>query len=105
MHKPVCHKGKTKFENYKNCLEATQLEYKTDFLKNNKLILQTQQLLLSSNSIDTYVCGVSKNVASEKDIYKNIEEYNPDKKRKIQIVFGDMIADMDNNEIVTELFI
>ena len=43
------------------------------------------------------------------DIYKNIEEYNPNKKRKIQIVFDDMIADMLSNEelnpIVTELFI
>ena len=27
------------------------------------------------------------------DIYKNIEEYNPNKKRKILIVFDDMIAD------------
>ena len=43
------------------------------------------------------------------DIYKNIEEYNPNKKRKILIVFDDMIADMLNNKkdspIVTELFI
>ena len=28
------------------------------------------------------------------DIYKNIEEYNPNKKRKLIIVFDDMIADM-----------
>ena len=28
------------------------------------------------------------------NIYKNIEEYNPNKKRKILIVFDDMIADM-----------
>ena len=28
------------------------------------------------------------------DIYKNTEEYNPNKKRKILIVFDDMIADM-----------
>ena len=28
------------------------------------------------------------------DIYKSIEEYNPNKKRKILIVFDDMIADM-----------
>ena len=69
------------------------------------LLKKLIKLLLSSNSIDTCACGVSKVLASEKDIYKNIEEYNPDKKRKIQIVFGDMIADMDNNEIVTELFI
>ena len=43
------------------------------------------------------------------NIYKNIEEYNPNKKRKISIVFDDMIADMLQekilNSIVTELFI
>ena len=32
------------------------------------------------------------------DIYKNIEDYNPNKKRKILIVFDDMIADMLSNE-------
>ena len=43
------------------------------------------------------------------DIYKNIEGYNPNKKRKILIVFDDMIVDMLSNKrlnpIVTELFI
>ena len=43
------------------------------------------------------------------DNYKNIEDYNPGKERKILIVFDDMIADMINNKklnsIVTELFI
>ena len=43
------------------------------------------------------------------DIYKNIEEYNANKKRKILIVFDDMITDMLSNKkpnvIVTELFI
>ena len=43
------------------------------------------------------------------DIYKNIEEYNPNKKRQILIVFDDMIADMLSNKkfnpTVTELFI
>ena len=42
-------------------------------------------------------------------IYKNIEEYNLGKKRKVLIVFDDMIADMINNKklnpVVTELFI
>ena len=28
------------------------------------------------------------------DIYKNIEEYNPKKTRKVLIVFDDMVADM-----------
>ena len=43
------------------------------------------------------------------DVYKNIEDYNPGKKRKILIVFDGMIADMINNKkldpVVTELFI
>ena len=43
------------------------------------------------------------------DVYKNIDDYNPDKENKILIVFDDMIADMINNKklnsIVTELFI
>ena len=41
------------------------------------------------------------------DIYKDIEEYNPNKKRNILIVFDDMIDDMlsnkKHNPIVTEL--
>ena len=43
------------------------------------------------------------------DVYKNIDECNIDKDRKILIVFDDMIADMINNKklnsILTELFI
>ena len=43
------------------------------------------------------------------DVYKNLEDYNPIKNRKILIVFDDMIADMINNNklnpIVTELLI
>ena len=43
------------------------------------------------------------------DVYKNIEDYNLGKKRKVLIGFDDMIADMINNKklspIVTELFI
>ena len=44
-----------------------------------------------------------------RNIYKNIDEYNPDKKNKTLIIFDDMIADMIHNKklnsIVTELFI
>ena len=43
------------------------------------------------------------------DVYKNIEHYNLNKRRKVTIIFDDMIADMINNKklnpIVTELFI
>ena len=43
------------------------------------------------------------------DIYKNIEEYNPNKKRKILIVSDDVMANMlrnkKSNSIVIQLFI
>ena len=43
------------------------------------------------------------------DVYKNIDDYNPDEENKILIVFNDMITDMIHNKklnsIVTELFI
>ena len=41
------------------------------------------------------------------EIYKNIGKYNPNKKRKMLIIFDDTIADMlsNKNSIVTELFI
>ena len=43
------------------------------------------------------------------DVYKNVDVYNLGKKRKILIVFDDMIADMINNKklnpLLTELFI
>ena len=42
------------------------------------------------------------------NIYENIEEYNPNKKRKMLIIFYDMIADMlsnkKSNAIVTQCF-
>ena len=43
------------------------------------------------------------------DVYKNIDHYNPTKKRKILIFFDDMIADIMSNKkfqvIIKELFI
>ena len=43
------------------------------------------------------------------DVYENIDDYNPNKKRKILIVFDDMIADIMSNKkfqaIFKELFI
>ena len=42
------------------------------------------------------------------DVYENWENYNPTKKRKVLIVFDDMIADMESNKksssINTDLF-
>ena len=51
--------------------------------------------LLCSNTID--------------DVYENVDHYNPSGKRKILIVFDDMIADIMSNKkfqaVVKELFI
>ena len=32
------------------------------------------------------------------EVFSNIDDYNPKRKRKILIVFNDMIADIMNNE-------
>ena len=44
-----------------------------------------------------------------RDVYKNIDEYNPDKENKLLTVFDDMIANMIHSKkldsIVTKLFI
>ena len=43
------------------------------------------------------------------DVYKNIDDYNPERKRKILIVFDEMVADIMTNKkfqsIIKELFI
>ena len=43
------------------------------------------------------------------DVYENSEDCNPKKKRRVLILFDDMIADMESNKksspIVTELFL
>ena len=43
------------------------------------------------------------------DVYWNIDDYNPSRKRKILIVFDDMISDIMSNKrfqaIIKELFI
>ena len=38
-----------------------------------------------------------------RDVYKNIDEYNINKERKILIVFDDMIADMINNKNINSI--
>ena len=43
------------------------------------------------------------------DVYENLEDYNPTKKRRVLIVFDNMIADTESNKkvspIVMELFL
>ena len=55
-----------------------------------------------------YSNDMQKNYKNKK-VYKNIEEYNLEKNRKILIVFDDLIADMINNiklnPIIFQLFL
>ena len=43
------------------------------------------------------------------DVYENVEDYNPIKKKRVLVVFHDMIADIESNKKlspkVTELFL
>ena len=43
------------------------------------------------------------------DFHENLEDHNPTKKRRVLIVFHDMIGDMESNKtlspIVTDLFL
>ena len=52
---------------------------------------------------------VQKLLLNIQDIYENIEEYKPNKNKKILVALDDLIADMLSNKklnlIVTELFI
>ena len=72
-----------------------------------------QFLIKKREDVETKLCSDSKGFIEYSndigDIYKNIEEYNQNKKRKVLIVFDDMIADTlcnkKLNPIVTELFI
>ena len=64
----------SKYQSLINKRESTGLNHLNDF----------RAFMESSNDMD--------------DIYKNIEEYNSNKKCKILIVFDDMIADMLSNK-------
>ena len=73
----------------------------------NKLLINKRESAVLKHLNDSKVFFECSN--DMRDIYKSTEKDNPTKKRKILIVFDDMIADMLSNEkhnpILTELFI
>ena len=90
------------------------LEYieKIDECKNNPKNLSTTKVgkhIPSGFSMSTMSPLIYLFIFNMDDIHRNIEEYNPNKKRKILIALDDMIADMLSNKklhsIVTELSI
>ena len=69
---------------------------------NKKVIRHNMRRIKSRDHIITHIITML-------DVYKKIDDYNPDKENKILIVFDDMIADMIHNKklnsIVTQSFI
>ena len=47
-HKKGCHKKTIKFKNYKNCLEATQLQNKVNYLEKNKIDIDSLNSILKN---------------------------------------------------------
>ena len=84
-------------------LVSHQLDIDKDYL-NGKDPYEAKYKLLIKNRENTGLKHVNDSKAfieysnDVDDIFKNIEEYNPNRKRKILIVFDDMIADMLNNK-------
>ena len=48
-YKKVCYKKKLKFENYKNCLEATQFENETNYLEKNKINIDSLKKIINNS--------------------------------------------------------
>ena len=83
------------------------------------MILNTGPLDWESNTLTNWPKSRSKKIKNPKsfidysqttyDVYENLEDYNPTKKRKVLIVFDGMRADIETNQklssIVTELFL
>ena len=76
-------------------------EYKYEFLIKTRENIAIKHLSDSNAFID---CSNTMD-----DVYENISDYNPSRKRKILIVFDDMIADITKNKkfqaMIKELFI
>ena len=74
---------------------------------NYQFLIKKRENVVTEHSNDSKVFIEYSN--DMEDIYKNIEDYNPNKKYKILIVFDDMIVDIFSNKnlntIVTGLFI
>ena len=77
--------AKDPYEAKYECLIKKREDSRTKHLNDSKVFIEY------SNDMD--------------DIYENIEEYNPNKKRKILIVFNDMIADMHINKKLNSMVI
>ena len=79
-------------------------EPKYEYLIKNRENVGIKHVYSINNSKEFIECSNTMD-----DIYENIDIYNPTRKRKILIIFDDMIADIVTNKkfqsIIEELFI
>ena len=88
-------------------IEIIQLYVKDPFESKHQLVTSGEEKVgikqtKNSNAFIAYSQTIG-------DVYENLEDYNPAKKRKVLTVFDDVIADMETNKklnpLVTELFL
>ena len=83
-----------------------QMKQHINILLKNRKILEQSILVIPKLLLNTLMIWMIKKTNV---FYKNIEEYNPNKKHKILSVFDDRIADIlsstNLNPIIIELFI
>ena len=83
-----------------------QMKQHINILLKNRKILEQSILVIPKFLLNTLMIWMIKKTNV---FYKNIEEYNPNKKHKILSVFDDRIADIlsstNLNPIIIELFI
>ena len=88
-------------------IDKIYLYAKDPYEKKHQYLINKREKVGLNHFNDPKACMEYSN--DMQDVHKNIEDYNPIKRRKILIVFDDMIADMISNNklnpIVTESFI
>ena len=93
--------------NHQQDIDKIYLHAKYSYEAKYQLLINKREIAAAKHFIDSKAFIECSHVMD--GIYKNIEEYNSNKKRKILIVFDDTIPDMLSNKkinpIVTELFI
>ena len=87
-------------------IDKIYLYVKDPFQSKYQLLINGRKLIENFKNSKAFIINYLQTID---DVYENLEDYNPTKKRRVLIVFDDMIADMESNKKlspkVTELFL
>ena len=88
-------------------IEKNYLYVKNPFKSKYKLLINGRERVGTKNSRNPK--SLRDYSQTIDDVHENLEDYNATQKRRVLIVFDDMIADMESNKkiilIVTKLFL